>query len=237
MADFIVTIDDENFYDVRSDPGISEHNLGVNYEIPTKTTQYSNLRLDNIGASFNGSTQTFPLTVDGEAYFPLNEQQLMISINDVILNPGVDYQVSGSNIFFTTPPTAGHEFFGIALASTADLMRTINVVFDNGSFDITTGSKGYLNVDVTGTIESWMLVSETEGSIAIDIQKSHYADFPNGFVSIVGSEFPILSNAHKNKDENLSTWDTEITAGDILDFRVLSCTGISKCSVFLRVRL
>lgn len=237
MADFIVTVDDDNFYDVRSDPGITKLNLGVNYEIPTKTTQYSNFRIDDISSSFNGSNQLFPLTVNGDPYFPLNEQQLMISINDTILNPGVDYQVSGSNIFFITPPTSGHEFFGIALATTADLTRTINVVFDNGSFDITPGSKGYLNVDVTGTIESWMIVSETEGSIAIDIQKSHYADFPDGFVSIVGSEFPILSNAHKNKDDNLSTWDDQITAGDILDFKVLSCTGISKCSVFLRIRL
>ena len=237
MADFIVTIDDENFYDVRSDPGISQHNLGVNYEIPTKSTQYSNFRLDNIGSSFNGSTQTFPLTVNGEAYFPLNEQQLMISINDTILNPGVDFQVSGSNIFFTTPPTAGHEFFGIALATTADLTRTINVMFDNGSIDITPGSKGFLNIDVTGTIESWMLVYETVGTISIDIQKTSYSNFPNGFTSIVGSEFPLLINQDKNKDEDLTTWNTQITAGDILDFRVLACSGISKCSVFLRVKM
>ena len=237
MADFIVTIDDENFYDVRSDPGISGHNLGVNYEIPTKSTQYSNLRLDNIGSSFNGSTQTFPLTVNGEAYFPLNEQQLMISINDIILNPGVDYQVSGSNIFFTTPPTAGHEFFGVALATTADLTRTINVMIDSGSTIITTGSKGFLNIDVTGTIESWMLVSQTVGNIVIDIQKTNYSNFPNGFTSIVGTEFPLLSNQAKNRDESLTTWDTQITAGDILDFKVLACTGISKCSVFLRVKM
>lgn len=237
MTDFIVTIDDENYYDVRSDPGLVSHNLGVNYEIPTKSTQYSNFRLDNIGSSFNGSRQTFPLTVNGEAYFPLNEQQLMISINDIILNPGVDFQVSGSNIFFTTPPTAGHEFFGIALATTADLTRTINVVFDNGSFDIATGSKGYLNIDVTGTIESWMLVSEDEGNIAIDIFKTRYDQFPNGFTSIVGSEFPLIINGRKSRDESLSTWNTKITAGDILDFRVVSCTGISKCSVFLRIKL
>jgi hypothetical protein len=45
------------------------------------------------------------------------------------------------------------------------------------------------------------------------------------------------SKQRKNKDYNLSTWNTEIIAGDILDFRVLSCTGISKCSVFFRLRL
>ena len=237
MSDFIVTIDDSNYYDVRSDEGLIKYNLGVNYEIPTKSNQYSNLKLDNISSQFNGSNQTFPLTVNGEPYFPINEQQLIISVNGVILSPGVGYQVSGSNIYFITPPTVGQQFFGVALATTADLTRTINVVFDNGSLDISAGSKGYLNVDVTGTIESWMLVSETQGTISIDIQKTRYDNFPNGFSSIVGTEFPLLINQVKNKDDNLSTWNTQITAGDILDFRVLSCTGISKCSVFLRLKL
>lgn len=237
MADYIVTVDDGNYYDVRSDEGLISYNLGVNYEIPTKSNQYNNLRIDNIAGSFNGSQQLFNLRVNGEPYFPINEQQLIISVNDTVLNPGVDYQISGSNIFFTTAPTSGQEFFGVALSNTADLTRTVNFVMDNGSIDIATGSKGYLNIDVTGTIESWMLVSEDTGSIAIDIQKTRYDQFPNGFASIVGSEFPVLNNQRKNKDDNLSTWNTQITAGDILDFRVLSCTGISKCSVFFRLRL
>lgn len=237
MADYIATIDDSNYYDVRSNEGLLSYNLGVNYEIPTKSNQYNNLLLDSISASFNGSQQLFNLTVNGEPYFPINEQQLIISINDIVLNPGVDYQVSGSSIFFISPPTVGQEFFGIALSNTADLTRTVNFVMDNGSIDISTGSKGYLNIDVTGTIESWMLVSEDTGSIAVDIQKTRYDQFPNGFASIVGSEFPQLNDQRKNKDDNLSTWNTQITAGDILDFRVLSCTGISKCSVFFRLKL
>ena len=236
MSDYIVSIDN-NDYDVRSDEGLIEYNLGVNYEIPTKSNQYNNEILDNISNSFNGSLQVFNLTVNGDPYFPINEQQLIISINDIILNPGVDYQVSGSSIFFVNPPPAGQQFFGVALSNTADLTRTVNFVMDNGSFDISAGSKGYLNIDVTGTVESWMLVSEDTGSIAVDIQKTRYDQFPNGFVSIVGSEFPTLSNQRKNKDDNLSTWNTQITAGDILDFRVLSCTGVSKCSVFFRLRL
>ena len=237
MPNYVVSVGTNNQYDVRSDPGLINYNLGVNYEIPTKSNQYSNFKLDNITSQFNGSNKTFPLTVNGVPYVPLNEQQLIISVNDNILNPGVDYQVSGSNIFFTTAPTAGQEFFGVALATTADLTRTVNFVLDNGSIDITAGSKGYLNIDVTGEIESWMLVSENTGTIVVDIFKTTYAQFPNGFTSIVGSEFPRLTNQAKNKDDNLSTWNTQITAGDILDFRVSSCSGITKCSVFLRLKL
>jgi hypothetical protein len=115
MADYIITLDDEdNEYDVRADTGVLKYNIGVSYEIPTKSTQYSNLLLDNFSASFNGSTQTFPLTVNGDPYFPLNDQQLIISINDVVLSPGVDYQITGSDIYFTNPPLGGQQFFGVA---------------------------------------------------------------------------------------------------------------------------
>lgn len=237
MSNFIVTVDETNFHDVKIDTKVSGFNLGVNYEIPTKSTQYNNFKLDDISSLFDGNTQLFPLTVNGEPYFPLNEQQLIISIDDIILNPGVDYQISGSNIYFINPPNIDQVFFGIALATTADLTRTINVVLDNGSFDIRPGTTGYLNIDVTGTIESWILVSDTVGSIVIDVRKTRYDMFPNGFVSIVGSEYPILTDNNKNRDEDLHTWDTKIKPGDILDFNVLSCTGIQKCSIFLRLQL
>ena len=237
MSDYLITLDDNTYELSQQQYGIPQYNVGVNYEIPTKSTQYSNLRLDNISNLFDGTSQTFPLTVNGEPYTPLNEQQLIISINDVVLNPGVDYQLSGSNIYFINPPGDTVEFFGIALATTADLTRTINFVLDNGSLDIEPGSKGYIRIDVTGTVESWMLVSETTGNIAIDVRKTSYANFPNGFTSIVGSEFPLLINQSKNRDEDLTTWNRQITAGDILDFSVLSCSGIQKCSVFLRLKL
>lgn len=226
MSDYDIVVDYKESY-----------TLDVGYNVPGKAVQYSNLLLDDISNLFNGIDQTFSLTVNGEPYFPSSDQQLIISVNDVVLNPGVDYTVSGSQIYFTNPPSLGNDFFGIALVTSADLTRTINFVLDGGSSDIETGSKAYLNIDVTGEIESWMLVSETQGSIAIDIHKTRYDNFPNGFSSIVGSEFPILINQEKNRDEDLTTWDVNITAGDILDFRVLSCTGIQKCSVFLRLKL
>ena len=231
MADYIITLDDQ------PDFSTPKYNIVVNYEIPSKSTQYRNLILDDISSGFNGGTQTFALTVDGDAYYPLNDQQLLISVNDVLLKPVTDYQISGSNITFINAPTAGHEFSGIALITSADLTRTVNFTMDNGSFDIDTGSKGFLNIDVTGEIEAWTVVSDTVGNIAIDIKKTTYSNFPDGFTSIVGSEYPILTNQNKNKDEELTTWNKTITAGDILDFQVLSCSGVQKCSVFLRLRL
>ena len=233
MADYIITLDDDQDASI----GTPDYNIGVNYEIPSKSVQYQNLILDSIASQFDGTKTTFDLYVDGEPYTPVNAQGLIISINDVVLSPGVDYTVSGSQIIFTNPPAASSDFFGVALRTVADLTRTINFVLDNGSNDITSGVKGSLGLDVSGRIESWTLVSENEGSIVIDIKKDKYDTYPDSLTSIVGSEYPRLSTQKKNRDESLSTWTTDVVAGDILDFSVVSCSGIQKCSLFLRLIL
>lgn len=233
MADYIITLDDDQDASI----GTPDYNIGVNYEIPSKSVQYQNLILDSIASQFDGTKTTFDLYVDGEPYTPVNAQGLIISINDVVQSPGVDYTVSGSQIIFTNPPAASSDFFGVALRTVADLTRTINFVLDNGSNDITSGVKGSLGLDVSGRIESWTLVSENEGSIVIDIKKDKYDTYPDSLTSIVGSEYPRLSTQKKNRDESLSTWTTDVVAGDILDFSVVSCTGIQKCSLFLRLIL
>lgn len=254
MADYVITLDDDNInvgndYLVTLDDGESpnigspDYRIGVNFEVPSRSIQYTNLILDDISSEFTGSRTVFNLTVNGEPYIPINAQQLIISLNDVILSPGIDYNVSGSTIIFTNPPApnfgtpGSNEFWGVALRTVADLTRTINFVLDNGSFDITPGVKGSLGIDVSGRIESWTIVSEETGSIVIDIRKDRFDTYPNNLTSIVGSEYPRLIGQSKNRDESLSTWLTGIIAGDILDFRVISCTGITKCSLFLRLNI
>lgn len=214
-----------------------EFNVSLNYEAPLKSIQYTNLILDDISSLFDGATQSFPLTVNGVSYTPVNEQQLIISINDIMLNPGIDFQVSGSNINFTNAPVIGDYFFGIALQTVADLTRTIAFNIDNGSIDIPPGNKGFLSLDIAGTLESWMVLSDDIGTIAIDVEKTTYSNFPENFSSIVGSEFPLLLNQNKNKDDNLTSWNKAITIGDVLNFKVLSCTGIKKCSIFLKLKI
>ena len=222
-----------------------QFNLDVNYQIPTKSTQFTNLILDDISASFdcvsNPAVDTFDLSVNGEAYYPINEQQLIISINDVVLKPAVDYIVSNNQIVFSSAPCAGNKFSGVALVTTADLTRTLNFVIDSGSFPMATGPKGDMTLDVTGTIESWTIFSETPGNIEMDILKASFADFPN-FTSICGTELPTLGvinqlQEDKKKDDNLSTWNTTIDAGDILRFVVNYVHDITKVTVSLRIKL
>lgn len=221
--------------------GRKRYNVDVNYEVPSKSIQYTNEILGNISSSFNGTISSFPLTVRGESYYPLNEQQLIISLNDVILEPKVDYLVSSNNIVFTNPPQPGSAFFGVAMATTADLTRTINYVIDSGSLDMSSGVKGTVTLDVSGTIDSWTIIADTPGNLILDIKKSTYNNFPT-MTSIVGTERPQLgvlnqSTQRKNKDDDLSTWDRVLNAGDILQYEVLAVSNIRRFLIALKLHL
>ena len=73
------------------------------------------LKLDDISSSFNGSTQTFNLTVGGSAFTPGSAFAILVSVGGVIQEPESAYQVENSEITFANAPTAQDSFFCIAL--------------------------------------------------------------------------------------------------------------------------
>jgi hypothetical protein len=79
-----------------------------------QTGQYR--KMDSL--SFDGTTNTFNITVDGVAFTPPTAYAMMISLNNVILNPDIGFSVSGSTISFATPPAALTPFFGLIFGDT-----------------------------------------------------------------------------------------------------------------------
>lgn len=213
-----------------------QFNIGVSYEIPSKSNQYQNLIVDDIASQFNGTLETFALEVNGEPYYPVNAQQLIVSLNDVVLEPGVDYTILDDQITYTVAPTAGSDSFIVAMATTADLTRTINYVVDATPNVVSTGVKGQVTIDVTGTIESWTLVSDVPGNLVVDVKKTTYQNYPT-FSSITGTEKPTLTSQSKNKDDGLSTWNTLLNAGDILRFEVESCDLVKQFMIAMKLKL
>ena len=78
--------------------------------------------IDDISSGFNGTLKTFALKIGGATPtpFPLNPQQCLISVNNVVLKPDATgasgFNVTGGNIVFATAPSAGYAFFGVVLA-------------------------------------------------------------------------------------------------------------------------
>ena len=213
MADYLVTL---------NEPG--KYNVGVDYEIPSKSIQYGNIIIGKSPAQ-DGTETTFSLTDQGAPYTPNNNQQLIVTKNGLFLDPSNDYNISGDQVVFTTPPTISDDIVIIALAAAADLTRTVNYVIDSGSLPMQLGDKGKLTIDVTGVIENIRVLADQTGDIVLDIGKASFADYP-AFNSITAGQRVQLTNSNKYFDDVLNNWTTTITAGDILRFDVISVNNI-----------
>lgn len=133
---------------------------------------YSNYQLiDSLTASFNGTTTSFPLRVNGvtPVPFPLNEQNVLISVGGVPQKPDATgaegFRFSGSNIVFSSAPKTGEAFWGVILAG-ADYVN-VGVNYPDGSASVpsitfgsekTTGfyrlGSGSIGVTLTGVVEA-----------------------------------------------------------------------------------
>ena len=241
MPNYNVSVKSSN-YNVLSEPQ-QKYNVGVNYEIPSKYLQYGNEILDVTNWVFDGTTTDYPLIdQSGDAYTPINDQQLIVAVNGLVQVPGIDYTVSGTTIIFATAPSSGDTVYVVGLSTTADLTRTINFVIDAGSAPMSSGIKGEMTLDVTGEIQSWTIVGDQDGQIQLDIKKVDYANFPN-FASICGTERPQLGDiannsvARKNTNTTISSWNKALNAGDILQFEVVYAINIQRCLVSMKLAL
>jgi hypothetical protein len=124
--------------------------------------------IDDISSSFNGSTTSFALQVGGSAPvpFPKYETQLIISVGGVIQEPDssgtTGFQLTGTNIVFSSAPASGEAFFGVILAG-ADYLNaggtfpdgTVSVPSITFSSDTDTGifrsGNGLISIASNGT--------------------------------------------------------------------------------------
>lgn len=73
-------------------------------------------KMDNL--TFNGVTETFAINISGVPFNPPTAFAMMVSLNNIILNPGVDFSISGATISFVTAPAALTPFFALIFGDT-----------------------------------------------------------------------------------------------------------------------
>jgi hypothetical protein len=113
---------------------------------------------------------------------------------------------------------------------------SIHYIFDGGGQVITTGMKGSIIVPFACTINSWTLVANPSGSIAVDIWKTPLAGYPPADGdSITGGAEPAIVAAQSASSASLGAWDTAVSEGDILAFNVDSVTDVTLASIALKV--
>ena len=113
--------------------------------------------------------------------------------------------------------------------------KSVNFIIDGGGAAVTTGTKGYVVVDLNCTINSWTILSDSTGSVVVDVKRCTYANFPTT-TSITDADKPTLFNARKNQNNTLSSWTSvSIVSGDILEFVVDSASTATRVTIDLKL--
>ena len=74
--------------------------------------------MDDISSGFNGSANTFSLSIGADSPNIASDSQVIISVGGVIQEPETDFSISTNQIVFTSAPPSGASFFGILLGET-----------------------------------------------------------------------------------------------------------------------
>lgn len=116
--------------------------------------------------------------------------------------------------------------------------RRVTYVVDGGGSAITSGASSirYAQVPITGTITKAEIVADQSGSAVVDVWVDTYANYPPTVLdTITASAKPALSSAIKNTDSTLTGWDTAVTAGEYMAFRVDSASTVTVLTVTIEI--
>lgn len=142
---------------------------------------------------------------------------------------------SGSGIDELTGHVTAGPGSGSQIATLDEAFRTrLVTVYLAGAAgaDITTGVKASVAVSPlpAGAVTDWRITSPDTGNIVIDVLKGTFSAFPT-LTSMTAGDEPELSSA--NKDEGATVGWTAVAAGDVLSVDVVSCSGITDCTLTL----
>jgi hypothetical protein len=101
------------------------------------------------------------------------------------------------------------------------------IIDGNGSVPTPDTLRGTMQMPTNATITGWSLIADQSGSAVVDVLKSTYGLFPSN-ASIAGSDLPTLASVQKNENIAVSEWATSLSAGDVLQIKLVSCTTCTR---------
>jgi len=112
--------------------------------------------------------------------------------------------------------------------------RAVGITIDGGGSTITTGTKGYVVVPFSCTIQSWSVVADQPGSIMIDVWKHN--SVPTALNTITGGAKPFLSSAQLAVAQPVTGWSTAVNAHDVVAFHVDSASTVTRATLTIACR-
>lgn len=127
-----------------------------------------------------------------------------------------------------------------ASTSTGGGRYTRGAAWSGGGVAVAAGGADVVYVEAprTGTIvAATMLGAGGPGSASVEVWKTTYAGgLPTSSNKISASAPPTISAASKSQDNTLTGWSTSVTVGDLLAFKLLTCSTFTWLACILDIQ-
>ena len=104
---------------------------------------------------------------------------------------------------------------------------------------IKTGSKGFKKVAFNATIESWSIITNSNNAaatITFDIKKATISTYPTTTTIISNPTYrPSCSAAYSASSSDLTSWDTSLSEGDLVEFVVAAAAKYTFAALFISI--
>lgn len=94
-------------------------------------------------------------------------------------------------------------------------------------------STDFFTIPYNLRVLSWTLLSETQGSVLVDVQSCTYDSYPTT-TSICNGSRPFIDQDMKNRDLDVQDWDEYLPADSILKVTALSADTIDRVTLILK---
>jgi hypothetical protein len=180
---------------------------------PSSTSQIK--VLDDISGSFNGVTQSFPITSGGLAISVVNTASLRISLGGVIQSPATDYSISGSNLVFAVAPESGLSFSGISLGPAVSVTDNVASVYSRQTYTATAGQTNFNFA--AGYTAGFLDVYQNGVKLVAGVD----------FTALGGTLFTLINPANLNDDIEAIGYKVSTLVSTDGDLTNLNVSGIS----------
>jgi len=208
----------------RSYISLNSSRLLFNYEYSGRTGPLRQITITSTGSQFS-STASFGNNILAESgiILPLLPNSILATdANGLIIATAIS---GGSGTSGTSGTSGGGGGGGSTTGS-------FTLVLDGQGGVVSTGQKGYLQTQYSGTITGYSIIANPTGSVSFDVWK-RAGGLPTSANSIVGVNYPGLTGGSTFSTTTLTGWTTSFSAGDYFGWNVRS----SATSSWVRLEL
>lgn len=155
---------------------------------------------------------------------------MLLTVQQGTINAGAVFTLSGPTTTQIVLGTTPLLFSSVSINPPVSLQATL----DSGGVGFGLGLKLQLEVPSAMTLSRWTLLADVAGTMTVDVWRAPFASLPlSAGNSITGGDPPALTGGISAQGNDLSGWQRELSAGDILGFDIIAAALVTRVTLSL----